>query len=180
MIITKNLKNYLIIFLIIISNFDCSYSNKIICNSKYSKYSIQQSINSLKSYDTLVLEGYFEETNINISKPLLITSNNNATIDAGKSASIFILTSPNCQINGLTLKNVKISQISDNAAIKIEAVNNIKITNNKILNCFFGMYFKHSKFSIIENNYILGAAMSEFTSGNAIHLWYCDSMQIRN
>ena len=57
-------------------------------------------------------------------------------------------------------------------------VSNVKVENNIVQNCFFGIYLQNSINCLIQNNRLSASAKEEQQSGNGIHCWKCDSLQI--
>jgi nitrous oxidase accessory protein len=64
------------------------------------------------------------------------------------------------------------------AGIKVDQNSGCVIENNKLINTFFGIYLKNAKNCLVRNNYIEGDAKDEFSSGNAIHLWYSKNITV--
>jgi nitrous oxidase accessory protein len=64
------------------------------------------------------------------------------------------------------------------AGIRIYQAGNCVIENNRLINTFFGIYLKNAKDCSIRNNFIEGDAKDEFSSGNAIHLWYSKDIEV--
>jgi nitrous oxidase accessory protein len=83
-------------------------------------------------------------------------------------------------IDGFQLQNVGISYTEDRAGIRLREVSDFTIRNNRLLNTFFGIYMQRSENGVIENNTVQGNAKDEVSSGNAIHLWYCENIGITN
>src|SRR5690606_26374657 len=83
-------------------------------------------------------------------------------------------------VKGFDLRNVEVSYMKDYAAVKVFEANHVTIDDNLIKNAFFGVYLQRSDSSTISNNTIRGLAKTETSSGNAIHLWYCENIAITN
>lgn len=142
--------------------------------------SIQQALAGSQPHDTLLIhDGHYKEGRLPIDKPLTIIGINQPVIDGEGEHEIFTVVADSVTIEGLILRNVGISYIKDQAAINLQGDYCI-IRNNEIMNGFFGIFFRHSEHGIIENNRIVGSAQTEASSGNAIHLWYCDDITVKN
>jgi nitrous oxidase accessory protein len=83
-------------------------------------------------------------------------------------------------VEGITFKNVGKDYIEDKAAITSFKSKGFIIRNNRFENTFFGIMCLKSHYGLIENNFIKGNAVNEYSSANAIHLWYCSKMLISN
>jgi nitrous oxidase accessory protein len=73
-----------------------------------------------------------------------------------------------------------VSYTKDLAGIKIVECDRVILEDNRLLNTFFGIYLKNAKDCVIRGNYIEGQARDEFSSGNAIHLWYSRNITVVN
>lgn len=143
--------------------------------------SLKKAVELAKPHDTIrILEGIYTESGIVINKPLSIIGRNNPVIDGQFKGEIISIMTDSVLIEGLTIRNVEVSVIRDHAAIRIYRSNHCIIRNNRIENAFFGVYFEKADSNLIENNQIQGQAKMETTSGNAIHLWYCNHIEVKN
>ncbi len=131
--------------------------------------------------DSLILQaGVYPVHELEITKPLTILGKQGAIIDGENQGEILIIHADSVNILNLTIKNVATSYVKDWAAISSDKASYCRIENNKILDTFFGMYIRKSSHFTIANNQVISNATLEATSGNAIHLWHCDSMRIEN
>lgn len=127
-----------------------------------------------------VWPGHYAEGQIEINKPVSLLGYQYPVIEGSDASGVFMITSDSVQINGLQIQNVGTSYIEDRAGIKLANVKHCAITNNKLLNCFFGIYLQKSSHCKIANNRVIGEAAQEMSSGNAIHLWYCTDVKIED
>ena len=149
--------------------------------SQCEQTSIVSGIAKCNSGDTLIIKsGTYKEFNIVIDKALTIIGDAWPIIDAEEKGEIITVTSDNVHISGIQAQNVGTSYLEDRAAIRIKKSKHFSIINNKLRNSFFGVYLEHSDDGIIADNEIIGEAIEEMSSGNAIHLWYCKNIQIKN
>lgn len=142
--------------------------------------SITQALEKAKPFDTLCVNaGYYTLTQaIVINKPLTLLACGTATITAGNNAGIFEVRADSVTISGFTLLNVEKSYTKDLAAIWVDYATHFTLTENTIRDCFFAIFCTKSKNGQISENSIIGNAVQEHSSANAIHLWYCDSMTV--
>lgn len=142
---------------------------------------IQEAINQANPHDEIiVLNGEYFVNNLLINKPLTFTGSTSTILNGNNQGEILNIKADSVLVKNFTFKNVGVSYTKDWAAISTDEVKNISITNNKFEKAFFGIYLRKSSIGIIENNHFEGFAKEEISSGNAIHLWYCNQMVIKN
>jgi nitrous oxidase accessory protein len=141
--------------------------------------SIQQAIDTALPHDTVwVMKGlYIEELTINI--PLTFSGIGGPTLSGDSAFQVLTIDADSVHISGFEIIDIPTSYINDLAAIRIKDSKDFTITNNILRNTFFGIYVAHSKRGTIAHNICLGEAKQENSSGNAIHIWYCDSMYVQ-
>lgn len=143
---------------------------------------IESAISASKPFDTILVypQIYSEGKVLVIKHPLYLKASekNDVILDGKGEYGLFLVQSDSVTIDGFVIKNVGTSYIEDRAAIMVEKSENSKIVNNILENTFFGIYFKKSSNCEVSGNMIAGKAEKEFSSANAIHLWYCKKMKI--
>ncbi len=131
--------------------------------------------------DTVVVEaGVYKEGNILIDKELTLIGKMQPVLDGEGKTEIVTIASNHVHFEGFLIKNVGTSYSEDRAGIRLKEVSDFHVINCRVENAFFGIYLQKSKNGIIEDNEVVGEAKDEVSSGNAIHLWYCDNVQIIN
>ena len=128
----------------------------------------------------LFLSGHHFLDNVVIDKPVTLCGLNYPVIHAKSGGEILTIIADNVVVMGLEFRGVQTNYLKENAAIHLKRGRNGIIKNNRIIDCFFGIYLEHTKFTIVSGNYIRGEPKDESASGNAIHVWYSDSIQIIN
>jgi nitrous oxidase accessory protein len=147
----------------------------------YETSQIQANIDAAASFDTIIIEGiHCFESPVLINKPLVINSEHYASLDFQSNSGGIIINSDSVEITHLEISNIKKSSINDYAAIHAEGVSHVSVSENRVFNAFFGIYFADCTKSTISNNLVMGFSTIEQKTGNAIHLWQCDSMLISN
>lgn len=137
-------------------------------------FSIKKAIKAARDADTvLIKKGIYREGQITVDKSIVIIGENYPVLDGESNTEILTIEADNVTVKGLDIRNVGTSFMKDRAGIKVETQRNCIIEGNRLSNTFFGIYLVRSADCIIRNNRVVGDAQSEFTSGNAIHLWYC-------
>lgn len=141
--------------------------------------SIFDAIKGSSSGDTIIVtSGTYSESHLLIEHPITILGIDFPIIENKNAKEIITIESDSVTISGLQLQNVKVSYINDFAAIKVNKQRWCTFENNRILNCFFGIFLKNSQYCNIRNNFIKGIAQDEMSSGNAVHLWYCRNILV--
>ncbi len=167
---------FLFLFLIIFSAF--SFSQLEVCNTCSIK-SIKQAIKIADTGATiLVKKGIYIEDSIIIKKPLTLKGIGKPVIDGKKKGYVIEVNSENVTIDGFVIKNVGVSYTKDYAAVHLYKSNNFKLLNNRLETVFFGFLIEKSDGGIVKNNIVSSNAQHEYNSGNGIHLWHCDSVEI--
>jgi nitrous oxidase accessory protein len=140
---------------------------------------ITSAIAAAKHDDTIIVySGTYFEKNLIIDKPLVFLGINHPVIDAENKFENISIKADNVTIDGFLFLNTGVSSIEDYAAIKIYNRRNVSIINNIINGAFFGIYSQYGNHCLIKNNILTAHAENEQESGNGIHCWKSDSMQI--
>lgn len=102
-----------------------------------------------------------------------------AIIDARQvKGSIIIVKADNVTITGLTLRNVGVSYVDDNAAIKVLRKRNITIEHCTIDNGFFAIYLERCVDVRVRFNRIISENQEQANSGNGVHAWTCRNVLV--
>lgn len=171
---------FFIIFLfLILIKHEAGIGREIIvcpeCKTSSIKDAIEQSIDGDR---ILIKKGIYKENNLIIDKAIEITGEDFPVIDLEFIYQGFIVRKDNVKISGIELRNIKVNYMEDLSAIKIENSSNCTIENNILNDTFFGIYLAKSSHCIIKNNRVSGQAKTESSSGNGIHLWKCNNINI--
>lgn len=125
-----------------------------------------------------VTPGTYREHNLIISKPVVLLGINHPVIDGERKYENVSVKADSVVINGFVIINSGISSVVDYAGIKICNRHNVTISDNILKDCFFGIYSQNGTNCIIRNNTLTAHQVQEQQSGNGIHCWKSDSMQI--
>lgn len=143
--------------------------------------SIREAIQLARPCDTIFVEaGTYAEGNILIGKELTIIGLDMPILDGEGKTEIVTIASNHVHFEGFVIKNVGTSYSEDRAGIRVKEASDFYVKGNRVENAFFGIYLQKSKNGTIEGNEVVGEAKDEVSSGNAIHLWYCDNVLIIN
>lgn len=143
--------------------------------------SIEKGLATAHANDTVFIErGTYYETGLVIDKPLTIIGRDWPVIDAEGGPGVLTITSDKVCVSGIEIRNIGTSYVEDHAAIRVIKSRNFILENNRIMNGFFGIYLENCSDGIVRDNQLVGEAVEEMSSGNALHLWYCKRMKIEN
>lgn len=129
--------------------------------------------------DTIIVEsGTYHEKNLVIAKPIVLLGINHPVLDGDHKYEPVSIKADNVVFDGFKVCNSAISSIVDYGGIKIYNRRYVTISNNILEDCFFGIYSQNCQGCIIKGNKLTARQTQEQQSGNGIHCWKCDSMQI--
>ncbi len=141
---------------------------------------IQEAIDQATPHSTiLVKSGEYHEGNIVINKPLKLIGEGYPILDGDNDGEIITIMADSVLIDGFQIQNVGTSYIKDQAGINVVRKDYCTIQNNRLINTFFGIYLQKARYNKILNNEVFGDAQQEMSSGNAIHLWHCQNIEIK-
>ncbi|MDO1448197.1 nitrous oxide reductase family maturation protein NosD [Rhodocytophaga aerolata] len=172
-------KTVCMLSILLIVTYQLTYAQTLEVRKTGPIQSIKKAIQLAQPHDTIsIREGIYLESEIIIDKPLTIIGRNNPVIDGQLTGEIITIQADSVVLEGVTLQNVKTSAIKDYAAVRISRSKHCTIRNNHIKNAFFGIYLEKADSCRVQNNRIHSQAKMESTSGNGIHVWYCNTMLI--
>ncbi len=130
--------------------------------------------------DTIRLQpGVYREWGLVVEVPIVLEGNGAAVFDAEGKGEILRVRASGVTIRGLVLRRSGVSFLRDNAAIRLDSVQDCRIERNRLEENFFGIYLARSARCTVQANSILGKAEREASAGNGIHLWYCRDILVR-
>ncbi|RNI24125.1 nitrous oxide reductase family maturation protein NosD [Rufibacter latericius] len=177
---TKRVLTAASILLLSVPGQSAAGANVMVCKT-CALTSVKQAVLQAKPGDTVLVNGgVYQESKIEIDKPLTLIGKNNPVIDGNFTGLLIAVTADNVIIQGFTLKNVATSYSRDDAAIRVFQRSNIKILDNTILKTYFAIYLQNSDQIVIKGNTIKGENKdrTESSLGNAINLYYTDNVEI--
>jgi len=153
---------------------------EIITVSKHGLVSnLKQAIQIANRFDTLLVEkGRYKEYGIVIDKPLTIIGKDFPIVDGELKGEIITIYSDSVTIDGLFIINVGTSYTEDYAAVRVVKSKSFVIQNLVLEKLFFGIYLEKSHHGKVYHNKIIGEAVEEHSSGNGIHLWHCNNIEV--
>ena len=142
--------------------------------------SLKKAIAIANDGDTiLVLKGTYSSFNTIINKEVTILGKDFPILDAQLKEEVITIRANNVKFDGFIIKNSKSGDMRDFAGIRLHRVKNVTISNNRLINNFFGIYLSDSKNIKVRGNTVKGARIAQ-SSGNGIHAWQCNSVKITN
>ena len=175
------LNKFHFLFLISISFFHFGTSQQIeVCPDCEIK-SIQQAVDLAEEGDRILIkDGLYKEHDITINKTLSIFGEDHVVVDGEDAGTIFHISADHFRMENLSIMNVGKSYTKDFAAILLSKSENFVLRKITLKNIFFGMLIEKSNHGVIEHNTIISDATEQAGSGNGIHLWHCDDVQIND
>ncbi len=141
--------------------------------------SIQQAVNKAAPGDTILVEkGIYYEKGLLINKRIYLKGIDRPVLDGEKKYEIISVKADGVIVEGLHLQYSGVSGWNDIAGIKIYDAKDVIIRGNTLDYTFFGIFSLNSGSCIISGNTIRSNAPDDIQSGNGIHCWKCDRMQI--
>ncbi len=143
--------------------------------------SLKTAIAQANPHDKILVNGgSYTEGTILVDKPLTLEGLNQPILDGEGKVEILTITASDVTVRGFTFQNAGISHTADQAALKTLEVENCLIENNTFLNNFFAIYLGKTKHCQVLHNTVKAHATSESFSGNAVHLWDCSEIVVKD
>lgn len=165
-----------ILFLI----YSCTTYSRTIYVGAHGEYkSIKGALLIVKDGDTVLVDaGNYKEQTLVITKRIVLKGIQYPVLDGQRKYEIIAVKANGVTIDGFRIVHSGISSLDDIAGIKIYDRRNVVIKNNILEDTFFGIYTQNGSNCLIQNNQITASSKEEQQSGNGIHCWKSDSMQI--
>jgi len=130
--------------------------------------------------DTLVImPGVHYGSEFVVAKSITVIGKSGSAVDAqSRGGSVFIVQANRVAFRNVTIRNVAMSYVDDNAAIKVMQRSGADIEGCRIENGFFAIYLSKSRDCRIANNIIIGTKREESAAGNGIHAWTCRNILV--
>lgn len=125
-----------------------------------------------------VYPGLYQEQNIIIDKRITLRGVQFPTLDGEKKYEVLSIKAHGVLVEGLRVIRSGVSSIKDMGGIKVYDANNVTIQNNILEETFFGIYIQYGSRCNILRNRVYSSQKTEQQSGNGIHAWKSDSLQI--
>lgn len=141
---------------------------------------ISRAIASAEAGDTIrVLKGIYKERVITVDKPVVLIGVDLPVIDGEEQGDVLVIEAPGVVVQGFKITGTLVSNINDNAAIKVKKSDDVQLIGNVVEHTFFGIHVASSRRTLVQGNQVLGdPQVPETRRANAIHLWHCSGARI--
>lgn len=169
-----------IITLLVLVTVCTASGREIIVGATGTYKTVREGLAAATDGDVVTLRhGIYRERNLTIEHAITLRGERGAVIDGQRgNASILVVRADDVTITGLTLRNVGISYVDDNAAIKVRERRNIAIEWCTIENGFFAIYLERCENVRVRNNRCTAVNGLESNSGNGVHAWTCRNVLV--
>jgi nitrous oxidase accessory protein len=173
--IEREMRNLLSISVSLVFVFSAS-AKTIMVGQQHAIKTISPAMAAAQPGDTILVEaGIYREKNLVIDRPVILIGKGFPVLDGEKKYEIITVRASDVIVDGFELSY---SSLNDIAAIRISNCRNVIVRNNILDDNFFGIYAQQAANCLIEKNRIRSNAVAELQSGNGIHCWKSDSMQV--
>lgn len=143
--------------------------------------SVRAAIAQAAPGDTVrVRPGTYREGTIVVDRPLTLLGEGAPVLDGEGRVEVLTVRADGVTVRGFVIARSGMSYVSDLAGIRVEGAGDCTIAGNRVLDTFFGIYLAQVKTCVVEDNEVVGNAVSETSSGNGIHLWNADHVRLRH
>ena len=119
---------------------------------------LKQGIDRAINGDTILVKpGIYTSVNTLINKELTILGQNKPVLDARFRDEVVTITSDHVKFDGFVIQNTKTGSMRDYAGIRLSSVEFVTISNNILVNNFFGIYLSNCKHIEVLHNHITGS-----------------------
>jgi len=133
---------------------------------------LQKEIDRLPPNGHLILPKGVHQGPIHIKTPgITIEGAPGAIVSGGGNDSVIVISKDDVTIKGLTITGSGTSYTQADSGIALRSVNNVKLIDNKIVDCLFGIDVYGGKNILLRGNHISSRNLDIGLRGDAIRLW---------
>jgi nitrous oxidase accessory protein len=99
-------------------------------------------------------------------------------VDGEGTGTVLRIAAQGVEVRGLTLRNSGSTYLSEDAAIRIEQVADVRIIDTHLEDVLFGIFVVHGDRCAIEGSTIVGKDLPHVRRGDAIRLWYSSGCRL--
>src|SRR5690606_38605237 len=148
----------IILFFLHISMMSAS-ARTLVVGKKGDFRSIGAAIEKAVAHDTIFIHsGNYQETSLEIKKPLYIYGEGYPRVIGNYTEEIFIVNADSVTIRGLQIEQVNTSYLKDLAGISVVNCVGCQILDNRLNDTFFGIYLKKATACVVSGNVVTGVA----------------------
>jgi nitrous oxidase accessory protein len=127
-----------------------------------------------------VLSGTYREETLVVDRSVELVGEGDPVLDGENERTIMIVTADSVRIRGFVFRNSGVSHVRDHAAVTVEEGRDCRIEDNRLEDNFFGIYLARAVGCLVRGNDIRASGTREATSGNGIHMWDVERVQVEN
>lgn len=168
-----------IVFILIHAGSNAVVAKTLYVGKTKEYHSIKQAVKSAAHGDTIIVSsGSYKEGNIVIDKSIHLVGIGMPVLDGENKYEVLSVKANSVTIRGLRIQFSGSGVLDDPSGIKIYNASDVLIEGNELHDNFFGIYIQYGKNCIVRNNVLKSTYKEEYRSGNGIHCWKSDSLQI--
>ncbi len=153
----------------------------IFSSAAYAENILQKTIDGAADGAVITLEKGLYRGNIVINKSITLDGVDRGAVIMGEGiGSVITVEAGHTDIKNLTIMSGGEMHDSIDSCVSVQGVDVVKILNNKMTDCLFGVNLEKSNRSLVEGNEITSKAFTLGLKGDGIRLWYSHSNIIRN
>lgn len=140
---------------------------------------ISAAVSAATAGDTVLVQaGTYREGNLVIDRPLVLLGRGMPVLDGEGRHENVTVKANDVTIRGFVIRDSGASMTQDIAGLRVDGAKRCRIEDNRLENTFFGIYLAKAVECTVKNNVIRGKAAREAYSGNGIHSWASESVEI--
>lgn len=141
--------------------------------------SIAAAVSAATAGDTVTVgAGVYHEGNLVIAKALTLIGEGRPVLDGEGKYEVVTVKADDVTVRGFVIRDSGSSYTQDVAGLRVDGAKRCRIEDNELANNFFGIYLAKAKECTVKNNRIHSRAVRESYSGNGIHSWASESIEI--
>lgn len=134
--------------------------------------SLSAALQAAADGDRIVVEGgVHTETPYRVERAIVLEGRGGAVLDARGQGSVLVVTSPEVEVRGLTLRNAGFSSVLDHAGVVVEGSRDCLLEELVLEDNYFGIHLSKVDGCRVRRNLLRASGTREATSGNGIHAW---------
>ncbi|WP_343689291.1 nitrous oxide reductase family maturation protein NosD [Chitinophaga sp.] len=143
------------------------------------KGAIKETLQQARGGDTVIVPaGVYYEKGLVIDKAIYLKGVGKPVLDGEGKYEVIMILASHVTVEGFVIRRSGFSDWKDLAGIKLGNVRHVTVRNNVLEDTFFGIYCQQSDSCVIAGNTLRSNAAQRIQSGNGIHCWHCDGMQL--
>lgn len=143
------------------------------------KGAIKETLQQARGGDTIIVPaGVYYEKGLVIDKAIYLKGVGKPVLDGEGKYEVIMILASHVTVEGFVIRRSGFSDWKDLAGIKLGNVRHVTVRNNVLEDTFFGIYCQQSDSCVIAGNTLCSNAGQRIQSGNGIHCWHCDGMQL--